>query len=172
MKGYKKKFLFSLVAMAIICLVALLGPLGKTFELRRQSEKMAQDLEKLSEAPERIAMVKQQLDWLDLSVGFNDSLNFDQRDLFVYLAGCASKNKVVVREIPDRHLYREREMMIETHFFKLEGAYINLLKVVFELEKNLKSYSIASVSFYRVQDKRTQKHELIMELFIQGIRKQ
>src|SRR5690554_3370314 len=126
MKSYKHRFLWATAVLILLCVLALIGPVSTTLGLRKQVTVMKQELEKLREAPTRIESVKEQLLRMDATVGFTDSLNFGQQDLFVFISGEAMDQKVRVREMPESHLYEEQGMMIETHLFRIEGSFIHL----------------------------------------------
>lgn len=168
---YRKRFIYIISLFLIIIIIAWVGPISLTLELRSQKNEMMQEVTKLSSAPARIADTKIQLRRLDNAVGFNDSVGYDQRDLFVHLATLTSMYSASIREMPERHTYKQSNMQIETHVVKLEGNYISLLKIINEIESNVRSYSIASVRFYKIKDDKSGKQRLNVELFIQRIQK-
>lgn len=170
MKSYKQRFMVAAAALVLLSVFALIGPVSTTMGLRNEVIVMKQELEKLREAPARIESVKEQLLRMDATVGFTDSLNFGQQDLFVFISGGALAKKVRVMEMPESHLYEEQGMIIETHLFRMEGSYVHLLAMAFEVENTLKSYSVVSVNFNREKNKQSKSYQLIMELVIQGVR--
>ena len=170
-KNYKKRFIYSSGVFLLLSLIAWLGPVSQTLEVKRQKQTMENEMKKLEGAPQRIGFVRRQLGELDQLVGFNDSLHYDQRELFIQLSAIVMNHAVIIREVPESHLFTNKNMHIETHVFKLEGGYVDLVKSIHEMEQKVKSYHIVSANFYREQDKKTKKLRLIVELYIQGIRK-
>jgi hypothetical protein len=170
-KEYKTKYFFTVGIFLFVVFIAYLGPVSKTIELKTRKDKMQEELLKLGKAPERISAVKKQLNKLDEVIGFTDTVIFNQSVLFMKISGYAAKCQVSIREIPQRHLYAENDLIIETNIFKFEGNYIDLVKLLNDIEGSLNNFSVVSVDFYRIKDRKTKRYKLLADFFIQGIRK-
>lgn len=170
MKSYKLRFVGVLVILLLLGLTVFFGPFRTTLDNRGRARMMKEELEQLQEAPTRIKTVTNMLERMDARVGFNDSLRIGQNDLFIFISEEAQSKMVRVTEMPESHIYEEQGMRIETHLFRIEGSYAQLLTMAFEVESNLKAYSVASVNFERFKDKQKKTYRLVMELVIQGVR--
>jgi hypothetical protein len=168
---YKKKYHLAIVSVLVLLVIAYMGPVSQTLELLRKKQDLLLAIDKFGQAPQRIAIVKKQLNDLDVAVGFNDTLKFDQQDLFVKMAEFAEKHFVKIREMPESHSYKELNLLVETQVFILEGRFVDLVRLIYDMESSLPLFSIGSLRFNRIKDKETERHRLIVELYIQGIRK-
>lgn len=168
---YKTKFYLAVAIFLFISIVAFLGPVSKTIEVKERKNEMQKELSRLSNAPERIFAVKKQISRLDEVIGFKDSIDFNQSTLFLEISGLAAIHQVSVREVPRRHLHIDDALVIETNIFKFEGDFINIVKMLDDIEDSFNNFSVVSIEFYRIEDRRSKKTKLLADFFIRGIRK-
>ena len=171
MKNYKRKVIYAVITMIVLVVLSWSSPVKQSIKIRQQKQYLGEEIKKLELAPERIDQVSYQINELERHIGFGGSSVYEQQDLFVQLSDIVAESDVLIREVPEWHMYVNNQLEIKTHSFKLEGRYRNLVKCIWELENKMNGFSLVSVEFYKEQDKKTKKHKLLAELYIQGIRK-
>jgi hypothetical protein len=133
-------------------------------ELKEKS-RVAEDL------PIRIAELQEKLN--DLNQTYFDAVKIidNTHELFLDKLGqFASANRTTITEYPKEHIYETSSVLIETHSAILTGRFINLLKVLYQLEVKERIGRIVSVEFFTETNRRTKVSSLYMRLYIQNYR--
>lgn len=170
-KDYIYRFYFVVLVLIIVCFVVWVGPLSQTIHQRRALHQMESEVEKLHSAPQRIIEVQNQIKKLESSVGVCDSVFLSQQDLFLKLSEITYNNHAIIREIPEQHIFSTNNILVDTNIFRIEGGFIDLIKLIRELENQLNSIQVVSFDFTRIVDRKTKEYRLFVELRVQRIRR-
>lgn len=92
-----------------------------------------------------------------------------QNDLIKYLNRISTVNQVKIIEFRSPHLFRQENSTNKTHIFNLEGYFLDILKVVYALEKQGSFGAVSHISFEKKKDHRSGKNYLQALVFLEHI---
>ncbi|MEM9001574.1 MAG: hypothetical protein AAGB24_15030 [Bacteroidota bacterium] len=166
-----KKNRFLIVSILIMCLVSYRFAIKKTIALGEQYRNNLAKKELVKNLPRQLTLMTQKEQFLDaqltkLSAG-NSSM---QNNLLKFLNNEAEKNEVKIIEFNAPHIFENGDATLETHMFKVEGGYTDILKTLNTME-NLTSFgSINHLGFEKKKDYRSKRTYLQAKVFLQQIR--
>ena len=168
---YKKKKQFLLIGSVLFLLFTYNFVISRTVELYTSNKRLSKEVKDGVSAPEKRKNLQHRLD------GFNNSLNkyfADSLKNREYILGVVSefcnKNHLVLREYPESRLTKEKDFEIETNVVVAEGDFLNLLRLVYELEQKVKIARPASVNFEKKFDHKRRKDVLSVTIYLQNLR--
>ena len=154
----------------MFAVVAYLTTISTTIKLYQDNTTMETKIGKAENAPMGIAAMRKSLE------GLNEKLNHylidttkDQEHTLEMVSEFCTKKSLIVKELPQRKTTSEKNFTIITSTLKIEGNYINLLKLLYELEHFQKLGRVSSVSWKSSIDSKTKKTILIMSVYLQNI---
>lgn len=168
---YKKKKQFLLIGSLLFLLFAYNFVISRTVNLYRNNQRLMREVTEGITAPEKKRMLEQRLEVFNSSLNryFADSLRNREYILGVVSEFC-NKNHLVLREYPASKVSAEKDFEIETNVVVAEGDFINLLKLVYELEQKVKIARPASVNFEKKFDHKRRRDVLSVTIFLQNLR--
>jgi hypothetical protein len=127
-------------------------------------------ISKAENAPQGIAGLRKSLEGLNnkLNNYLVDTSKEHEHTLEVVSEFC-HKKKLIVRELPKRRVSLENDFTIVTSELKIEGSFINLLQLLYELEYSQKLGRLSSVSWKSYVDTKTKRTILVMTIYLQNI---
>lgn len=171
---HKTKFVLVLVSIGLILVLAYQFSFSRTFKVIGTVGDYRQELEDLKNAPDKIELIKNDLFFLDKSIGNQsiESSNFQERLLDVVTGFCA-KNKVQLKGV--KHLPIEKNsagLKMQTTQMQVKGSFKKLTELIYLLENEQHVGRISSSS-YKAEFNRTKRvKELTLTLYIQNIIKE
>ncbi len=142
----------------------------KTLDLKSQCSKITGKLNHLENAPRHINEITAQIENIDHRVGKNKQF-VDAEELLLEKAGrLCQQEDVIFKEFPGNHTVTNKEYQLVSYSLILQGEFISLLKILYELEQDFPYGKIAAVHFFTEKDVRTGKKELNMKMIIQSIK--
>jgi hypothetical protein len=141
--------------------------LKPTFELRNEYNKLQLQLDSSAGAPARMQQVESELKKLESEIEESNTVSFHEQ-LLDQLTNYCRKNELILRDFAPPVIYHVQEMRVETHPVKVEGTYVQLLKLVHYLEKTKKG-KVVSVDFFSKRDSKTQILSLTATIYVQNI---
>lgn len=168
---YKKKKQFLLIGSVLFLLFAYNFVISRTVEMYQNNRKLVREVEEGMSAPEKKRHLQHKLDGFNNSLNkyFSDSLKNREYILGIVSEFC-SRNHLVLREYPELILSKEKDFEIETNVVVAEGDFLNLLKLVYELEQKVKVARPASVNFEKKFDHKRRKEVLSVTIYLQNLR--
>lgn len=142
--------------------------ISNTLELRRECMGLRQQLDSASSAPSRLAALKQEFQQIETATNSNDTSTILHDRLLGIVANYCQQHNSVLRDFASPVCYRQQEWLIETHPIVVEGTFLNLLKLVHQLEQE-KVGKIISVDFHSRRDNKTQTLSLTATIYVQNI---
>lgn len=168
---YKKKVILLLVGSFLFVLIAYRLSIEQTFELKGECKLAEQKIALAQNASEKIQVYQKKLRILDQKIGTNISSGIDFQDLLLEeVSAYCKENKLVFRDMQLTHQFEKGNYQIETNFFSVEGTFVPLLKLVYNLETNYNTGQIASVRFESKKDLKTKRRRLFVHVYYQNIK--
>lgn len=169
--SYKTKNNYLLAGGLLFLLLSYWLAFNKTVDLYFTNRNLKTKLIIAQEAPEKRRMMDVKSNALKekLSSYFTDSLKTQDRLLEVVSNFC-QKNNLLLKEFPYEKYHEEKEFVIGTTELKVEGAFVNLLKLVYLLEQKEAVGRVSSSSFDTVFDNKRKKKVLVLTLYLQTLR--
>lgn len=167
---YKQKNTYLLIGTVAFILIAYITSIQNTVQLYQDNKRIESKITKAENAPKGIAELRKSLDGLNekLNHYLIDTLKEHQHTLEIVSEFCYKK-KLVVKELPKRMITVEEDFTILTSALTIEGTYVNLLSLLYELEYRQRLGRLTSVSWKSYVDNKTKKTVLLMTIYLQNI---
>lgn len=167
---YKQKNKYLLLGALLFAIVAYVTTISNTVKLYKDNTKLESRIGKAENAPSGIADLRRALEGLNgkLNDYLIDTTKEQEHTLEVVSEFC-SKKRLVVKELPKRTVTTEKDFTIITSILKIEGSYVELLRLLNELEYVQKLGRVSSVSWKSSIDSKTKRTVLSMTVFLQNI---
>lgn len=168
---YRQKNKYLLFASVFFLIFAYNFVIDKTVALYQANDALHKKINAGMNAPERKKILEAKLDGFNhtLNKYFTDSLKNREYILGIVSEFC-NKNNLTLKEFPEPVLFQEKDFEIETNIVIAEGGYLNLLKLVYELEQNKSVARPASVNFEKKFDYKRKRDVLTLTMYLQNIR--
>jgi hypothetical protein len=142
-----------------------------TIKTRQDLRKMDIKLEKLATAPESIDRLENRVAIVDGKIGENpgDIPEF-QKNMLDKISSYCAQNGLVLKDFPKIHSWQKNDYQFITGYANIEGPFIPLLKLLYQLETSHTSGRIVSVTFASIEDHRIKKTRLTMSVYVQTIK--
>jgi hypothetical protein len=169
--SYRTKSKYLLVGGLIFLLLAYMLAFSKTVNLYIENSNLKKKLIIAEEAPEkrRLMEVKSNVLKEKLSSYFADSLR-DKDHLLEVVSYFCQKNNLLLKKFPNEEFYEEKEFIVGTTEMKIEGNFINLLKLLYLLEQKEAVGRVSSSSFDMVFDNKRKKNVLVLTIYLQTLK--
>lgn len=123
------------------------------------------------DAPQRISQLEQKLADINGQIGSNISGNTDYQELLLEkVSRYCSKNRLVLKQLPQTHSYVHQDFKVETHKVVVEGSFHKLLKLIYAIENDFKLGKLVSVRFETEKDFVTKSISLTASIYFQNIK--
>jgi hypothetical protein len=167
---YKQKVRYLLIGAVLFLLIAYLTTIKNTIQLYRDNNRLESMIGKAENAPQGIAELRKTLEGLNLKLNnyLVDTTKEHEHTLEVVSEFC-HKKRLVVRELPKRKISSENDFVIITSELRIEGSFISLLQLLYELEYTQKLGRLSSVSWKSYIDTKTKRTVLVMIVYLQNI---
>lgn len=168
--NYGKRNKLLALAVALSFLVIYFAAIDKTLALYSDNARMINTIERAENAPVAIARLEQKLTGLNsrLLTFVADSVG-DRENILQVVSHFCSNNSITFRDYPQVALTKEKDYTVQTNVVVAEGNFSNLLKLLFELEKEKQIARPASVSYRMEYDHKRKKQVLSMTIYLQNI---
>lgn len=170
--SYRKKNIILLFGSLLFAVIVYRAALSKTVNLYREGNKLEEQLAQLDKAPEELAALRSHVNRLESC--FSDTGNLmisPQQRLLEAISSYCSSNKVVLKDFPQPLVATAQDYMVETNIITLEGSFIKLLKLVYQLEQQYQAGRVSSLHFLSRREPRTKELLLSVKIYIQNIKK-
>jgi len=164
----KKKFKYLIGGLIIFTIVAWLLAFGKTWKVYLHVHQMENRLAEVGGAWQKIENYQKQLDQLEEQHNhhFTEVYLFDEITIF------CQQHQLAIQEMPESKIYEEQGMQILQNPIKVEGAYIPMVELLYELEQKQQLGRVVSVKFQFGKNIQNRKEELTAKIHLQNIQRQ
>ena len=141
-----------------------------TVSLMHACEKTETKVLLAENASDKILSLQQQLKVLNQRIGTNISKGVDYQDFLLdEVSAYCNENSLVFRDMQYTHQVNKGSYQIQTNFLSVEGSFIPLLKLIYNLETNYNTGQIVSVCFESKKEVKTKKTRLFVHVYYQNI---
>ncbi|WP_461630267.1 hypothetical protein [Labilibaculum euxinus] len=161
--------------MKLLPLAFLLGGLlvysfavSNTVKLSAEVNQLEDQVDRLSDAPLQIQILKQRLKEIEERIGTHSG-NISQEEIFQKLSVYCKQNALTIREFPLPHELSTDDYSVETYLLEVEGTYSRLLKMVYFLEQDTYLGKVSALHFLLKKDKRTREEYLSLTIYLQTV---
>lgn len=169
----KYRFYLLITGSFLFLIIAWKLALTRTFTLKKQCNNIEQQLIAIENAPQQIADYQVRLKMIESRIGSNISSDKNINQLLLEKVSHYCKtNYIKFYELPQAHTIINNEYIIETNKVVLEGSFIKLLKLFYQLEIEKRYGKIISANFESVKNLKTNRIQLYLTVYLQNIRKQ
>ena len=169
---YKNKFRLLIAAMVVIGLIVFKISILKTIHIKKECNKISQQLNAVDNLPFQISSLKKKLDELDKQIGNNKDAKDNGRTMIINICGnYCKKNNIRLLKINEPVSRTADELKIITHELVFKASFKKLLHLLHELENTNLPAKIASATFEKQIDKRTKQESLNLKIYLQSILK-
>lgn len=170
---YKKKTRYLLIGFAVFLLLSYQLSISNTFEARSECKTYEEQLKFIEDAPQKIAIIESQLAQIENRIGKNTVAQGDfQKLLLEKVSKYCQLNNLILREFPETNSFSRQEYLVETNVVVVEGPFIKLLKLVYELEQKSRIGKVVALQFSAKKDLKTNVLRLSATIYFQNINKQ
>jgi hypothetical protein len=166
---YRQRNLLLLAGAFLLGAMAYFFSISATVSLWKENKLINKRLEEAYYAPENLKRLEAQLkNYNDLLKAYGSNA-LKEEYLLHQLAASCKKNAVVLASLAPPQLTVDKGFKIETRVVKLRGSFINLLWVVYHMEKVKPAGRLASVRFAVEEDRKSAVSYLFAYLYIQNL---
>jgi len=168
---YKKKLKVLWIGATVFLLFLYNFVLSRTIDEYVLNQELKKKIEEGQKAPERKSLLEEKAVRFDNSLNkyFSDSIK-NREYLLAVVSQFCQKNKLLLQDFPNSYLSSEKDFDIETNVVVAEGNFLNLLRLVYELEQKIKIARPASVCFEKKFDNKRKREVLTVSIYLQNIR--
>ncbi|MBI5542199.1 MAG: hypothetical protein HY951_19235 [Bacteroidia bacterium] len=171
-KTYHKKVKLLAIGVVVMLILSYYFSFRKTINSYSECQDYKDQLENIQTAPSEIADVEQQLASIERSVGMNPDTSTDfQKILLEKISGYCQQNYVVLREFPQTIYFNNQDFEVETNQVVVEGSFVKILTLVYNLEQKFRLGKIVSLRFATQKDYKTGSTKLYATLYFQNFKK-
>lgn len=171
-KSYNKKVRLLAIGIVVMLLLSYYLSFRKTLNTYLENRDYKDQLESIQSAPSEILDVEQQLSTIERSVGMNPDTTTDfQKILLEKVSEFCQENRVVLREFPQTIYYKNQDFEVETNQIVVEGSFVKILTLVYNLEQKFRLGKIVSLRFATQKDYKSGSIKLFATLYFQNFKK-
>lgn len=168
---YRKKNILLLVCSVLFSLIIYFFSVAQTIKLITLCNRLEQQLHLADDAPQKLSELKFQLGHITSRLGQAGKFGGDvQQALLEMISGFCNENNLVLKEFPQPVITIEQNFVVETNTVVVEGEFIKLLKLVYQLEQVQRIGKVSSVHFQAKEDVKTKRLVLTASLYLQNIK--
>jgi hypothetical protein len=169
--SYRKRVFFLGAGAVLALILSYTLAISETVKVRRELIAMQENLSKVSSAPRTISLLERKTTELDLKIGsVNNGYPDFQKGLLDEVSRYCSAHSLILRDFPQVHSFKTQDYEFITGYAKVEGSFIPLVQLLYNLERKSESGRICSVDFNCLEDRKAKKLRLTMSFYIQIVK--
>lgn len=169
--SYRKKNKALVFTAMLFLVLAYMLSIKRTIAVYREANVLESQSELAVNAPEKAAGLEKQLAGIDNLLGMQPQAGNVQQMLLGVITGYCKERNTVLREFPKTVYHEEKDFIVETNVFTVEGSFSQLLKLVYLLEQENHIGKISSARFFIKKDPKTHTTALNATIYLQNIKK-
>lgn len=170
--SYKKRNKLLLIAASFLAVVVYFLAIKKSIVVIKQYRALKEQLQIASDAPQKAAELQKKLAELDHVLEQQQQTTTSvQETLLGFITNYCQNNNLILREFPKTIHVNEKDFLIETNVFTVEGGFLKILPMIYLLEQKNKIGKIASVNFQTKKDFKTKNTALTATVYLQNVSK-
>lgn len=166
--SYLKKFFGLLIVFVLLTVVSYKRSFKITFDAKKSIVEMHQKLNLMNTSNESIQFLTDKINALDKLIGQEVAPELVQHFLIDYIS---QFELVTIVQLEEVHSATDDSFNIYTNQLILEGAYNDLINVIYSFEKESTISRITSIKFYTKKDYKQHQKKLFVTLIFQNYEK-
>lgn len=167
---YKKKFIILLVGFLFIGIGAYNKKIRETLVKRKELKTIEKQLVNTDQSYNTLFSLQDQVKGLDNIIGGNNlKPELVQPSILNFITKKGQDVNVV--SIEDVHTFSDTEFKIYSNQITVEGAYNNLIELLYTIEKEYKASRIVSTNLYSKKNYQTKTTKLYLKIILQNYEK-
>lgn len=161
---------YLLIGGYVLCLLLIYQIAIKgTVKAGNECGKLERKLIMAENAPRQIAVLEKRINELDAFVNSATRSETERHELLLAtVSNYCQINRLVLKRFPITHRFSKHNYIIYTDIITIEGGFIQLLKLLNNIELNKRLGKIASVDFNSWLDKKNKHYKLNMTIYVQN----
>jgi len=168
-RSNKQKFRIIATALVILIWVSYQLTFSKTIDLWKECKRLEQQQALIKAIPEQLPVLTQKVEQLEKILGNSGGEDFSTLILEQVNTLC-QQNNVRLKEIPEKHVFNGKNLIVETLDINLQGSFSDQLRIVSELEKSDAKARLRSLRLQTIINQSTGERKLQSTLFLQSIK--
>lgn len=164
--SHKQRFFLVILVLVLLIFGVYKKTFQPIFQLKKELNASHQLVENATQPFAKIENLKTELAILDEVVGNSENHALIQQKILDFITTHSFNVSVV--NITDSHIHTGTAFTIFTNKIVLKGSYDTLLETIYTIEKEFKASKIVSTKLYSKKNYRTNKTELLLELYFQN----
>lgn len=167
---YKQKFQASIVLFVLLLLAIYKKNFKHVFNLYKELNLVEKQISEAQISNQDLFVLNNQLKDLDALIGGqSNSPDLVQHDALDFIT--TSLLQVEVVNIEKRHKFQEGEFNIHTNQIEIQGAYKDLITLLYKFENEFNSSRISSVKMYSKRNYKEKKKKIVLKIILQNYEK-
>ncbi|MEM8908239.1 MAG: hypothetical protein AAGD05_10375 [Bacteroidota bacterium] len=162
---YRKKNQYLLGGTVLLLVLIGWVSIRPTWALYKESRQLVEEQNRAATAPAEIARYQQQLANLKAST----PQPFQRALLLEQVTSFCRQNNLLITAFPEAHQNMRSNYSVLTHEIEVEGAYRDMVRLVYLLEQEATLGVVSSLQFHRFKDRATKKQKLRAKLVLRNL---
>lgn len=164
----KKKYQLLWGGIALFSIIAWWLAFGKTWSIYTDNLVMKKQLAKADNAWQEIEYYEQQLKTIEKQ----NSRPFTPALLFSEVTDFCQQHQLSIIKMPASTIYTEQEIEILQNPIEVQGHFVPMVELIYELEQKQQLGNVVSVVFDTKKNIRSRQKELTATIYLQNIKTQ
>lgn len=170
--SFRQRFMLLLAASVLLVWLVYALALKETFEIRQEYCSLMENQQQLSNAGSRLRFYQKELATMDSLIGADAYTgNFTQELLLKRITDFELHRQVVIVNFNKPHHFMQDGYDVFTYETKIRGAYLDLLKLLYELESHPFPGIFKSACFALEKEPGKKQSVLTLNLYVQEIKR-
>lgn len=168
--SYKQKFRGLILVILAGMLIIYRFSFKNTLDSMKNCESLQATRQQVENAPAEIIRLESQLHEYEKFIHLGDP-DENQVYLLKLSAELSEKQNIVLSHFPEKHEYREKDLICYTYPITVQGRFLDLLQYLHQFEDDKNAGNVVACEFATEKNRQTKQKELYLILYIQGINK-
>jgi hypothetical protein len=169
---YRQKNIGLIVVALLLGFITYNRTVKHTLAAMEECNALEQQISIATNSPEAINNLQLQLNQMNALIGDRQEVSGDvQQQLLENISNYCKSNNMVIKKFPEAHRFKANEYTTTTHSVEVQGNFLSLLQLVYELENEFKLARMSSARFHTKVNLKTKKKELYATIYLQNIKK-
>ncbi len=166
----KKKLLYTALITVLVLILSYQFSFKKTFVLYDEYKLMLSEKSRSRNLPQKILKLQNELDNIAGTIESSGDAELNKRNRIISrVSNYCDSHSLIISELTPSIVREENTFTIETNIVKTEGSFVNLLKLLNNIEQEKSLGKVISVRFATYLNRKTRKKNLFSEMYIQNI---
>ncbi len=167
---YKRKFFLTVLGFVLLLMASYNKTYKHTLAAKKELSEVRKKLENTEHSTNSLNVLKNDIKSLDKLIGGHslDPVHVQQK-LLDFIA--KTNLNIDIVSIENVHVFTDKEFLIYSNQIELEGAYEELIKLLYETEKKFSGSRVVSAKFYSKKNYKTRKQTLFLKIVLQNYEK-